>query len=83
MRKLRDRYAIGVTVAAPVILLCGLICPAHANVLDCIRGPGGTGNPSGCTDADRKHYEQLQREAVAEAEVEKATMPNCEKDPNA
>jgi hypothetical protein len=75
-------YAVGVTGAA-VILLCGLIRPLHAGVLDCISGLGGTGNPGGCTDADRKHFEELEREADAEVEAEKAKMLNCENDPNA
>lgn len=79
----RKCCSIGVTIAAPVILLCGLICPAHANVLDCISSPGGSGNSSGCTDGDRKHYEELQREAVAEAETEKAKVLYCINNPNA
>lgn len=83
MKNLRKCYSIGVTIALPVILLCGLICPAHANVLDCISGPGGTGHPSGCTDADRKHYEELQREANAEALAERAKVLYCINNPSA
>jgi hypothetical protein len=68
---------------AAVILLYGLIHPVHAGVLDCVSGPLGSGNPSGCTDADRKHYEELQRQAVAEAEALKATVAYCMNNPNA
>jgi len=83
VKNLHKRHAKGITIPAAVILLCGLIRLADANVMDCISGTGGTGNPSGCTDADRKHYEELQREVDAEAKAEKAMVLNCEKDPNA
>jgi hypothetical protein len=84
VKNLRKYYAIEVTtIVAAVILLCGLIRPADANVADCISGPLGTGNPGGCTDADRKHYEELQKEADAEALTEKAKMLNCINDSNA
>jgi hypothetical protein len=75
-------YAIGVTAAA-VLLICGLIRPARANVVDCISGPGGTGNPAGCTDADRKRWEELQTQANAEALAEKARVLYCMNNPNA
>lgn len=80
MRNVRKCYAIVVTVAA-VILLCGLIRPVHASVLDCVSGPLGTGNPSGCTDADRKHYEELKKQTDAEVLAWKATMDYCEHNP--
>jgi hypothetical protein len=51
--------------------------------MDCISGLGATGHPSGCTDADRKHYEELQKEANAEALAEKAMVLYCVNNPNA
>jgi hypothetical protein len=77
------RYAIGTPVLAAVLLLCGLVHSAGASTQDCISGLGGTGNPSGCTDADRKHYEELKKEADAEAQALIATADICFKDPNA
>jgi hypothetical protein len=70
-------YAVQVTVTA-VGLLCGLIRPVDAGVLDCVTGPLGTGNPSRCTGADRKHYEELTKQADAEVLAWKATMDYCE-----
>lgn len=78
--RVRRCYAIGVTIAA-VILLCALTRPVHAGVLDCVSGPLGSGNPSGCTDADRKHYEELKKQTDAEMLAWKATMDYCEHNP--
>jgi hypothetical protein len=69
---LRKCYALGT-----VILLWGITSSAAANTADCISGPLGTGNPSACTDADRKHYEELQKEADAAALAIKAAVANC------
>jgi hypothetical protein len=76
----RKCYAIGTTTAA-VILLYSPVRPVHAAVLDCVSGPLGTGNPTGCTDADRKHYEELKKQTDAEILTWKATMDYCEHNP--
>jgi hypothetical protein len=59
-------------------LLTGLIQAVHAGVLDCESGPFGTGNPSGCTDADRKHYEELKKQVDTEMAAQMATLHYCE-----
>jgi hypothetical protein len=82
MTNVRRFYAIGVSIAA-VILIGGPIRPVHASVLDCVSGPLGTGNPSNCTEVDRKHYEELQKQADAEAQAVKATTLYCINNPTA